>query len=180
MPQNNILMCSNFLYMSNMDAGSSDWGGCQDQSWHNDIILTSQVTQNPKIVTGLSKGYRERKEHMWLYKSNRIKNVWGRETGKYCKKSWWGQSGIRTSTSKERGKKSCIIWPTLQKIYKIIMIYHYQLTMFWLQLNWELYMVYMNTLMLGCTSKKPPFTRFIVSKMWVTSPVTNKIHENTR
>ncbi len=25
------------------------WGGCQPQPWHNDIILTPQVTQNPKI-----------------------------------------------------------------------------------------------------------------------------------
>jgi hypothetical protein len=30
------------------------------------------------------------------------------------------------STSKERGEKTCIIWPKLQKIYKIIMIYHYE------------------------------------------------------
>ncbi len=25
------------------------WGGCQPQPWHNHIILTSQVTQSPKI-----------------------------------------------------------------------------------------------------------------------------------
>ncbi len=25
------------------------WGGCQPQPSHNDIILTPQVTQNPKI-----------------------------------------------------------------------------------------------------------------------------------
>jgi hypothetical protein len=27
------------------------WGGYQPQPWHNDIILTSQVIQNPKIQT---------------------------------------------------------------------------------------------------------------------------------
>ncbi len=25
------------------------WAGCQPQPWHNDIILTPQVTQNPNI-----------------------------------------------------------------------------------------------------------------------------------
>ncbi len=49
-----------------MDAGSSDWGGCQPQLWCNDIIFTSQVTQNTKIVTGLLKGYWEREDYMWL------------------------------------------------------------------------------------------------------------------
>jgi hypothetical protein len=111
-------MCSNTLYMSNMDAGSSGWGGCQAQSWCNDIILIPQVTQKPKIVRELSKRYWERKEHMWLLKSNGIKNVWGRETGKYHKISWWGQSGILTSTSKERGKKTCIIWSNCRRSIK--------------------------------------------------------------
>jgi hypothetical protein len=31
------------------------------------------------------------------------------------------QSGISITTSKERGEKTCIICPKLQKIYKIIM-----------------------------------------------------------
>ncbi len=42
-----ISMCSNTLYMSNMDEGSS-LGGGQPQPWCNDIILTPHVTQNPK------------------------------------------------------------------------------------------------------------------------------------
>jgi hypothetical protein len=29
--------------------GEAVWGGCQPQQWHNDIILTPQVTQSPKI-----------------------------------------------------------------------------------------------------------------------------------
>ena len=46
MPIDSISMCSNTLYMSNtnMDMGSSVWGSCQPQPWHNDIILTPQVT----------------------------------------------------------------------------------------------------------------------------------------
>ena len=48
-PMDSISMCSNMFYMSNMDAGSSGWGGCQCQPWHIDIILTPHVTQNPKI-----------------------------------------------------------------------------------------------------------------------------------
>ncbi len=48
-PMGSISMCSNTLNMSNVDPGSSGWGGCQPQPWQNDIILTPQVTQNPKI-----------------------------------------------------------------------------------------------------------------------------------
>ncbi len=44
-----ISMCSNTVYMSNMDAGSCLMCGCQPQPWRNDIILTPQLTQNPKI-----------------------------------------------------------------------------------------------------------------------------------
>jgi hypothetical protein len=40
----------------NMDAGSSGWGGCQAQSWRNDIMFTLEVIQNPKIVRGMLKG----------------------------------------------------------------------------------------------------------------------------
>jgi hypothetical protein len=29
--------------------GEAVWGGSQPQTWHSDIILTPQVTQNPKI-----------------------------------------------------------------------------------------------------------------------------------
>ncbi len=35
--------------MFNVDVGSSGWIGCQPQQWHNDIILTQQVSQNPNI-----------------------------------------------------------------------------------------------------------------------------------
>ncbi len=49
MPMDSISMCSNTLDMYNVDSGSSCWGCCQPQPWCNDIILTPQVTQNPKI-----------------------------------------------------------------------------------------------------------------------------------
>ncbi len=48
MSMDSISMGSHTLYMSNMD-GEAVWGGCQSQPWRNDIILTPQVTQNPKI-----------------------------------------------------------------------------------------------------------------------------------
>jgi hypothetical protein len=47
MPMDSISMCSNTLYMSNMDMGIIVWGSCQPQPWRYDIILTPQVTQNP-------------------------------------------------------------------------------------------------------------------------------------
>ncbi len=47
MTMDSISLGSNILYMSNMDVGSV-WGGYQIQPWHNDIILTPQVTQSPK------------------------------------------------------------------------------------------------------------------------------------
>ncbi len=48
-PMDRMSMFSNTLYMSNVDVGSSGWGGCQPQPWCDDIILTPQVTQNPKL-----------------------------------------------------------------------------------------------------------------------------------
>ncbi len=48
MPIDSISMCSNILCMSNADEGSSlRW--LLPQQWHYAIILTPQVTQNPKI-----------------------------------------------------------------------------------------------------------------------------------
>ncbi len=48
MPMDSISMFSNTLYMSNVD-GETVWVGCQPQLWCNDIMLTPQVTKNPKI-----------------------------------------------------------------------------------------------------------------------------------
>ncbi len=47
-PMDSISMLSNTLYKSNVDE-EAVWAGCQPQQWHNDIILTQQTTQNPKI-----------------------------------------------------------------------------------------------------------------------------------
>ena len=50
MPVDSISMCSNtlYLYMSNVDAGSYlRWLSASTMTNH--IILTTQVTQNPKI-----------------------------------------------------------------------------------------------------------------------------------
>jgi hypothetical protein len=49
LPMDSISMCSNLLYLSNMNAQSSGWGACQPHPWCNDIISTPQVTQNPKL-----------------------------------------------------------------------------------------------------------------------------------
>ncbi len=44
-PMDSISMCSNTLFMSNMDVQEAVWVGCQPQPWHDDIILTPQVRQ---------------------------------------------------------------------------------------------------------------------------------------
>ncbi len=41
--------CAQALYICIMWIQEAVWGGCQPQPWRNDIILTPQVTQNPKI-----------------------------------------------------------------------------------------------------------------------------------
>ena len=47
--------------------------------------------------------YWKRRKTMWQWKSNVIENAWERETLKHHRISWWGQSGIQTSMSKEHG-----------------------------------------------------------------------------
>ena len=42
-----IAVCSNTLYMSTWK-WEAVWGGCQPQTWRNDIILTTQVTPRPQ------------------------------------------------------------------------------------------------------------------------------------
>ncbi len=49
MPMNSISMFSKTMYLSNVDEWEADWVGCQPQPWCNDIMLTPQVNQNPKI-----------------------------------------------------------------------------------------------------------------------------------
>jgi hypothetical protein len=50
MPMDSISMCSNILYMSKMEVESSlRWPSASTMTYH--IILTPQVTKNPKICT---------------------------------------------------------------------------------------------------------------------------------
>ena len=48
---------------------------------------------------------------------------------------------------------------------KIIMIYHWEVTVYSFQLDKELHIMYMNTLKVGYTSKAHRFTSKIVSQM---------------
>ncbi len=145
MTMDSISMCSNTLYMSNMDVESSDWGGCQPQSWGNDIILT------PNCQGTVIRLQKEERTYMtveikWDKKCLRKGDREGSQDNLMTSK--WN------SDEQEQGMwwDTCIIWPKLQKVYKIIMIYHYELTIFWLHLHWELHMVYEHFIV-GCTSK---------------------------
>ncbi len=50
MSMESISMCSNTCICL-MCMWEAVWVGCEPQPWHNDIILTPQVTQNPKCDT---------------------------------------------------------------------------------------------------------------------------------
>jgi len=89
--------------------------------------------------------------------------------------SQWGFSASTTTLQHHTGRENLHHMVKTAEDLSIIIGYHYEVTVYSFQLGKELHIVYMNTLKVGYTSKAHCFTSQIVSQMWVTSPVTNKI-----